>query len=248
MASPAQCIANAQNATHSTGPKSAEGKSVSAYNSVSPGLFAAYGQLAPENRELIDRYVEDMHAGIPQQGAAFEHVIREFAIATWRMELCHQLEASFFSNAVAVEKQDPESAALIQKLGEHIILGLAITRDAKGPKVFSKLQRYRSSVTKELKRAREAYALIVVEIDIRNHKTKPISMPKASSPPPEPCEPPADTPRNSPCPCGSGQKYKRCCLVRHSSKSEGGGVTAPAVLGRTSTAASGSSGHSMQGI
>jgi uncharacterized protein YecA (UPF0149 family) len=32
-------------------------------------------------------------------------------------------------------------------------------------------------------------------------------------PPAEPSEPnsPSPTPRNAPCPCGSGAKYKRCC-------------------------------------
>lgn len=26
--------------------------------------------------------------------------------------------------------------------------------------------------------------------------------------------PPIDAPRNAPCPCGSGKKYKRCCLMK----------------------------------
>ena len=242
MASPAQCIANAQNATHSTGPKTAEGKAASARNSVRHGLFAAYGQLAPEQRELIDQCVEQMHAGIPPQCAAFEHVIREFAIATWRMELCHQLEASFFSSAAAAEMQNPESAALVEKLGENIILGLVLTHDAEGPNVFAKLLRYQASATKELNRTREAYARIVEDIDTRNYRTKPIPKPKAAAPPPEPGETPADTPRNAPCPCGSKQKYKRCCgavapeVVRQAPTASTcvPGTSAPAALPRSS--------------
>ena len=48
------------------------------------------------------------------------------------------------------------------------------------------------------------------------------AMARTAPPPPEP----AGTPRNAPCPCRSGQKYKRCC-----------GVTAPPVLNRPGFAA-----------
>jgi SEC-C motif-containing protein len=222
MASPAQCIANAQNATFSTGPKSAEGKAAVARNGVRHGLFATYEQLAPDQREHINRCVEELHAGFPRQCAAFEDVISELAIATWRRELCRQLEASFFSNAVASEMENPESAALVEKFGEDILLGRAMTRDAEGPNVFTKLMRYQSRVAKDLDRAREAYARVIEVIHNRIRKAKPISGPKAATPLPETCVSPAEAPRNAPCPCGSGQKYKRCC-----------GAAAPEVVRRT---------------
>ena len=237
MASPAQCTANAQNATLSTGPKTAEGKAAVARNSVRNGLFTAYAQLAPEHCELINRYIEDMHDGFPLQCPAFEEAIRRFAIATWRWEINLQLEASFYSSVVAKEIQIPESAALAGQFGENILLGLAVTRDCEGPNVFGKLSRYESRLNKELERAREAYFQVIEAIKNQNHRAEPIRGPQAAPPPPESVESPAQTPRKAACPCGSGEKYKRCC-----------GVASPAVLGRTHTAAAGAFAHSTEGI
>ena len=222
MASPAQCIANVQNATLSTGPKTAEGKAAVARNSVRHGLFTAYAQLAPEHCDLINRYIEDMHAGFPPQCPAFEEAIRRFAIATWRWEVYLQLESSFYSSGVAAEMQIPESAALAEQFGENILLGLAVTRDCGGPNVFGKLSRYESRLNKELDRAREAYLRVSEAIQSQNHRAEPIPQPQAAAPLPEAPESPAQTPRNAPCPCGSGQKYKRCCGVAAHAPQTGG--------------------------
>ena len=225
MASPAQCLANAENALHSTGPKTEEGKAKVAMNGVRHGLFAAYERLAPEQSGRINLFVEELHIGFPQQSAAVEEIIRCYAIAKWRTELFLEMEASFLSAAVIKELLNPESAALIEENGDNIILGLALQRDGEGPKVFAKLQRYDSRVSKELHRACDSYYAIVKMLEQAENNAKPIPRPQAATPPPETSEAPepsAQTPRNAPCPCGSGQKFKRCC-----------GIAAPAVLSAT---------------
>ena len=214
MASPAQCMANAENVKLSTGPKTEEGKAAPAGNDVRRGLFAAYERLAPEQSARINEFIEAMHAGFPQQCIQFEEVIREFCIAKWRTEIYNEMEASFFSSIVADELENPESAALVGQTGENQIFARALRRDSEGPKVFAKILRYGSSVMRDFRIAEAAFNRIIEVIqnrkqatqDLKN-KAKPISQPLAA------------TPRNAPCPCGSGEKYKRCC-----------GVDAPAVL------------------
>ena len=211
MATPAQCTANAANAQHSTGPKTEEGKARSARNGIKNGIFAAYERLAPAESARVNEFIEELHEGFPEQSTAFEDIVRGYAIAKWRSELFFRMEASFYEAGVEYERMmDPETS-------EDLLLGRALRRDAEGPNVLSKLIRYETRVSKELRLASDAY-LQLIQI-IADNKAKPIFSPKAASPPSEAPQPNAQTPRNAPCPCGSGQKFKRCC-----------GEGAPAVL------------------
>ena len=219
MATAAQCIANVQNAKSSTGPKTEEGKAKVAMNGLSHGLFAAYEHLIPTASDRVNQFVEELHEGLSIQCAAFEDIIRQYAIAKWRSELFHEMEASFFSSALADERANPESASMVELHGDGILLGRALRHDAEGPNVFSKLMRYESRVSKELRRASESYQDLLRFIANRNDIAKPISGPRAVNPQPPSPEAPPQTPRNAPCPCGSGDKFKRCC-----------GDGAPAVL------------------
>ena len=211
MATPAQCIANVANAQHSTGPKTEEGKSRSARNGIKHGLFATYERLAPAECARVNEFIEELHDGFTEQCTSFEDIIRQYAIAKWRGELFYCMEASFYESAVADERmKDPEAS-------QDLLLGGALRRDAEGPNLFSKLMRYESRVSKELRLARDAY-FNLIQI-IADNKAKPISSPKSAAPPSVAPLGNAQTPRNAPCPCGSGQKFKRCC-----------GEGAPAVL------------------
>ena len=212
-------MANAENAKLSTGPKSAEGKAKVAKNGVQHGLFARYDNLAPEHSARVDEYLDMLHEGFPQQCDLYEHFIREFAIAHWRKEHYAGLESSFFAAALHQERQDPESPARVgEGADDNTVSGYALMRDCKGPNVLAKLLRYAAKVDKELDRTQKAYAEVLgavnTERNAGRNKAKPIPQPQ-----PEPAQPEEpQTPRNSPCPCGSGVKYKRCC-----------GVGAPAV-------------------
>ena len=212
MATPAQCLANAENAKLSTGPKSEQGKATAAKNSVSHGLFAAFERLAPADKDRINQFVIELHDGFPEQSPAYEDVIGQYAIAKWRSELCCRLQSAFFASATADERANPESAALVERYGDDILMGQALRHDAAGPNVFSKLTRYEARATKELHRASDAYdrlpKLVAMEV-VEAKPTAPAPSPKTSE----------QTPRNAPCPCGSGVKFKRCC-----------GAGSPAVL------------------
>ena len=156
MATPAQCIANAENAQHSTGPITDERKAKVAKNGVQHGLFAAYERLAPADAVRVTKFIEELSEGFRIQSPAFSDVIRQYAIAKWRGELFYRMEASVLESAIADERANPDSAALIEEYGEDILLGNAIRHDAAGPNAFAKLMRYESCIMKELSRARDA--------------------------------------------------------------------------------------------
>jgi SEC-C motif len=211
MATPAQCTANAENAQRSTGPKTEEGKAKVAKNGVKYGLFAAYEHLAPADKSRITQFVLELHEGFPEQNPDDEDIIGQYAIAKWRNELCFRMESAFFAATVAEERAKPESAALIEQYGEDILLGKALCHDAAGPNVFSKITRYEARITKELQRASDAFNRLLNMIATEDVRANPISQPKAPPARPSTPETPAQTPRNAPCPCGSGEKFKRCC-------------------------------------
>jgi uncharacterized protein YecA (UPF0149 family) len=186
-----------------------------------PQTFAAYDRLVTSNTTRTDELFAALHEGFPKQCLNFEQIVHQFAIAQQRKEFSQQLEASFFNAIIATELADPETAAEVEKFGEAIVLGRAMKRDAEGPNVFAKIMRYMSAANKELTRASVDYFAMRQIIRENNEKEKANPIPPA--PPRYPSisqlKAKVETPRNSTCPCGSGQKYKRCC-----------GVHSPAVL------------------
>ena len=146
MASPAQALANSQNAQHSTGPKTEAGKAKIAANGISHGLFTAYERLAPEAAERVNDLIARLRAAIPHRCDDHRDVVRDYALAIWRNELFRKMEASFFEAAVAFEVERPESAALVETYGENIVWGRALVHDAEGPNVLTKLMRYETRI------------------------------------------------------------------------------------------------------
>ena len=48
----------------------------------------------------------------------------------------------------------------------------------------------------------------------------------------------AEVSRNDPCPCGSGEKYKRCCLGKTETPTQGRDMKLPAILAAVAVASS----------
>lgn len=68
MSTKAQTLANRQNSQKSTGPRSAEGKAVSAKNAVKHGLFARDAVITGENKEEYDLFREEILAELAPAG------------------------------------------------------------------------------------------------------------------------------------------------------------------------------------
>ncbi len=172
-------------------------------------LFAEYERIVPDARDRMNQFIEEMHRGFPQQCPQFEDVIRQYAIAKWRSELFYAMEASFINAALADEVADNESKPPAERPRESTVFGRAMRRDAEGPNVFSKLLRFESRVFKELERAKTAFLAVIQAITNLQSNPKQMAKPRAEAQ--QTAAP--ETPRNAPCPCGSGVKFKRCCGV-----------------------------------
>ncbi|MFN7922890.1 MAG: hypothetical protein U0Q16_22480 [Bryobacteraceae bacterium] len=92
-ATAAQNEANRANAQKSTGPKTAEGKSVSSRNAVTHGLFSATFAVAPEDRDEFDILLELQRDELRPQGINDELVFSNLVQAAWKTEKTRRLEA-----------------------------------------------------------------------------------------------------------------------------------------------------------
>ena len=98
MATDRQIEANRNNAQHSTGPRTPEGKQRSAQNAVTHGLAARHaiipGEGPADYDDLLLSYREVFGPSDP-----YEHtLIRQMADAEWRLRRISRLEAAFISS------------------------------------------------------------------------------------------------------------------------------------------------------
>ena len=102
MATDKQTEANRQNAQHSTGPKTEEGRAAVRLNGLRLGLTAQTLILPGENeadfKELLDSY-EAEH----EPSTAIEcDLVTQLAMATWRMRRLYHVEAGFYTYRLKV--------------------------------------------------------------------------------------------------------------------------------------------------
>ncbi len=97
MASPAQTITNQQNAQHSTGPRTPEGKRRSSLNALRHGLTGQvvvmpYEDLQAYN-DFLDRYIKGLNpANEPEKQLAID-----MANTTWKLNRCNSIESGIYA-------------------------------------------------------------------------------------------------------------------------------------------------------
>lgn len=224
MATAPQLVANCSNAQHSTGPRSDAGKAASARNATRHGLFAAAGYVPESEREQFEELETLLRVDLVPDGAMETVWFQEVVSAAWRLQRCLQREGD----------ESAESAVQRARAQAQNQLVRATTE-------LRRLQTERQLRNEVFPEGTDISTLGVASFKevlsvIRRMPTVPdlMSLPpfaertQIALPPAPPSERPALppvaertqlTPRNAPCPCGSGEKFKRCC-----------GRNAPAVL------------------
>jgi hypothetical protein len=200
MSTTAQMLANRQNAELSTGPVTAEGKATVSRNATRFGLFSVANFVRPEEQDIFNEFESGYLAELAPDSPLEQTLAREIVQSAWRLRRCANLEA-----------MPPED------LTDEELDRLQISID----RARSAAQRTFHRSLKELRRlqAERLYATFAA-------KQAENSLPHDSAKQTQSA--PAKTgaiPRSAPCPCKSGQKYKRCC-----------GKNAPPVLTAQSTA------------
>jgi hypothetical protein len=229
MATEAQIEANRNNATASTGPNTSEGKSKSSRNAVSQGLFSNRNTFNTSEADEYDELAAAMRKDLAPEGILEQTLANEITRAAWRLRRCARVEDNIFEpdldpmeNLATLPIQLSVDRARLQT---YRILQRSIAELRK----LQNERRFRIEIldddfdTASLGLASYKDLMPAMAAEKRSHSHKR-ELDDANSPATKrsqsPIEAPANTPRNAPCPCGSGQKHKRCC-----------GKNAPPILG-----------------
>jgi uncharacterized protein YchJ len=199
MSTAAQIAANIANAQSSTGPRTEEGKATTAKNSVTLGLYSG-DFIRPNEHQEHDDLKAALHAELSPRGATEEILFTEILCAAWRLRRCAKVE-SHLANYLAAEAGEANILDAMEACGdiaEKIQKSVDRAR-AQSHRLFHKCRA-------ELRRLQEDRKEVVTQAE-KSPMTKQTQSQVH------------ETTRNAPCPCGSNQKYKRCC-----------GRSAPAML------------------
>jgi uncharacterized protein YecA (UPF0149 family) len=209
MSSPAQILANRQNADRSVGPVTAEGKARVSQNASKFGLFSVANFVGPEEQDIFNKFESGYLAELSPATPLELTLAREIVQAAWRLRRCAALEIN--------PPEDMDNEAL-DRLQTSIDRARAAAQRTfhRSLKELRRLQsEHLQPATLIIQQAVTADALLMKELESRQRQlSENASSNSAKQTQSEPAQTetkPRLIPRGAPCPCKSGQKYKRCC-------------------------------------
>jgi len=186
MSSTAQILANRQNAEKSSGPVTASGKTRVSQNAAKFGLFSVANFVRPEEQGIFNEFEAGYLAELAPDSSLEQTLAREIVHAAWRLRRCANIETA-----------PPED------LTDEELDRLQISID----RARAAAQRTFHRSLKELRRLQgeRVYATFAAK-----QAAESVSQNSAKQSQSEPAKT-ASIARSAPCPCKSGEKYKRCC-------------------------------------
>ncbi|HKD09995.1 MAG TPA: hypothetical protein VKB79_29075 [Bryobacteraceae bacterium] len=239
MASPAQCEANRANAQASTGPSTAAGKSASSRNATKFGLFATNNCILPGEELEYDTLCKRLWLELDPVGALEEATAAEYVRAVWRLRRCAMAEERLGwrsewmqqdSNAQRQEDLPPADPAINQdtmaaQASVDRARAQAQNSMRRAKAELDKLQATRSTRTISQNepnsdaRSSEDEAVLQNEAVLQDEANSPV-LPNQIGPPKPIAPPRSHSPRNVPCPCGSGLTALMCRFVYRHAEAE----------------------------
>jgi uncharacterized protein YecA (UPF0149 family) len=220
MATTAQILANRLNAERSAGPVTAEAKARVSQNATKFGLFSVANFVRPEEQDIFNDFETGYMAELSPATPLEQTLSREIVQAAWRLRRCAALETAPPENMTDEE---------LDRLQVSIDRARAAAQRTfhRSLKELRRLQsEHLEPAALLIKQAMATDALLMQELEDRKRQfaADQASRNSAKQTQSEPDQShqakPASIPRSAPCPCKSGEKYKRCC-----------GKNAPPVLG-----------------
>ncbi len=235
MATAAQIHANQSNAAHSTGPRTATGKAASALNGFRHGFRSQSVFIPGDDPAEYQELLNDLTAHFGAKPLDITHLryVREMADAEWRLR-----RARLHHEWLLTEKIE-EIADAHPSFGPVQLQIRAHEQLTAESAYFRQILRFEEKFERQYNRAYRGWAAYEKGSERALNRNMDIALKQALAAPipgfptPEPKSAPTaendttepnaipQTPRNAPCTCGSGVKFKRCC-----------GTSAPPVLGR----------------
>jgi hypothetical protein len=231
MATPAQSAASRANSLLSTGAVTEEGRQASSQNAVTFGLFTQNEYVRPGQEDEYARFCLAFRRDLNPEGAAEETLATLMVSASWRIRRCALVEAGLAPAADLDPMQDDSCSSLQNSVDRARSRAFNLYHRA-----MADLRRLQTDKRIRLELSDEPDGNIPDMTDyravtralcdnatqiLRAQKIRgPASMPASmkglldytTSPPPASfCNDAPAVPRNAPCPCASGEKYKRCC-------------------------------------
>lgn len=111
MATQAQIIGNQQNAQHSTGPRTPEGKRQSSLNSLRHGLTGQTVLLPGEDAEAYASFSATVFEDLAPQGSLEKIHVQTICDTQWRLERARNMEASL--TTLALHEEIPPHLAAV---------------------------------------------------------------------------------------------------------------------------------------
>jgi hypothetical protein len=234
MATEAQAAANRRNAQSSTGPRTDAGKSRASRNAVAFGIYSAGDFVRPEDSDIYPLFCESFQQSLRPEGALEQTLAAEIIHAAWRLRRCSTLESEMENEPFVDPAEAPAQRTVDRARGEAQRQMLRATAELRRLQTDRQLRieclhpDFDSTRLGGLASIKDMQSTLAVKQKLDGADTM-AQIIRATTPPPLIPQPtkrtqsappePAPIPRGAPCPCGSGQKYKRCC-----------GQSAPAVL------------------
>ncbi len=215
----------------STGPKTEAGKSKSSRNAIRTGLYSARDFIrAGEEEEYAQTLIQLMDELTPE-GTIEQTFATEIMGATWRLRRCRLVEEAFSSiddldfDPIMDERTEKQQKSVDRARAQsHLILRRSIAELRKLQSGRTIQEQVAPSTPAPSAGVPNMDALMALADHQLAHRFRESGLSSFCNPAapaaPAPLRP-TQIPRNGQCPCGSGNKYKRCC-----------GKNAPPVLNR----------------
>jgi hypothetical protein len=213
MSTEAQFEANRLNAQLSTGPRTESGKSTSSRNAITLGLYTRQDYVKPDEHDIYRDFCERMILELNPDTLLEETLVAEITGASWRLRRCSAVEAELADFA----DRDP----MLDETKEKTIRSLERARATASSLLHRGINQLRRLQTDRLKPKSEARAMAELEAFCAPPALTPAQRAElasncspqrpAAQTAPAPASEPRQIPRSAPCPCRSGEKYKRCC-------------------------------------
>jgi hypothetical protein len=230
MATEAQTAANRRNAHSSTGPRTEAGKSRASRNALTFGIYSAGDFVRPEDSDVYPLFCESFQKSLRPKGALEQTLAAEIIHAAWRLRRCSHLECSALESEMESTGGQPTIDRARGEAQRHMLRATAELRRLQTDRqlrVECLSPAFDTAKLGGLASMKDMQSTLAIKQKLDGADAMAQIIRATTPPPPIPqsVPEPAATkrtqsiPRGAPCPCGSGQKYKRCC-----------GQSAPAIL------------------
>ena len=148
MSTAAQQRANSENAKHSTGPRTAEGKQRSSQNALKHGLCALDPLIPGEDPEAFQEHFCEIELDLRPAGAIESNLVEQIADVSWRLKRLSRIEASLITAFYDATAEEPRNHGN----DTDQLLGKALADD-KHLAALNRLGRYEAQLSRRYHRA-----------------------------------------------------------------------------------------------